>query len=95
LSDLQAKMRDHALAASPINAAIASLLRHKEILIEPVEKGYLLKRADGTPVVRLSEGEKAAVTFCYFIATLLSWSTARSQASTRGHSIIWQRWPST
>ncbi len=69
-SELQAKMRDHALAAAPINAAIANFLRHKEILIEPVEKGYLLKRADGTPVVRLSEGEKTAVTFCYFVASL-------------------------
>lgn len=70
LSDLQAKMRDHALAAEPINAAIANFLRHKEILIEPVEKGYLLKRSDGTIVVKLSEGEKTAVTFCYFIASL-------------------------
>ncbi len=36
----------------------------------PVDKGYLLRRADGTPVVRLSEGEKTAVTFCYFVASL-------------------------
>ena len=70
LSDLQAKMRDHALAAEPINAAIANFLRHKQILIEPVEKGYVLKRSDGTHVVKLSEGEKTAVTFCYFIASL-------------------------
>ena len=68
-SETEAKMRDHALAAAPINTAIANFLRHKEILVEPVDKGYLLKRADGTPVVRLSEGEKTAVTFCYFIAS--------------------------
>ena len=70
--EMQAKMRDHALAAAPINTAIANFLRHKEILVEPVDKGYLLRRADGTPVVRLSEGEKTAVTFCYFVASLLA-----------------------
>jgi len=70
LETLQAKMRDSAAAADVINRKIAEFLRHKQIKIVPVETGYRLTRMNDEPIVRLSEGEKTAITFCYFLATL-------------------------
>lgn len=70
IAELEAAQREHAPAANRINEELAYFLRHKGITMEPVEGGYKLTRENGTPVVKLSEGEKSAITFCYFIISL-------------------------
>jgi wobble nucleotide-excising tRNase len=68
--DLKAQLRDHGPAAVAINALIRSYLRHGDIEIVPVDDGFELRRANGRAARNLSEGEKTAVTFCYFLSSL-------------------------
>ncbi len=70
IAHLLATIQTHAAAAPQINDAIKQFLRHRSITMEAVDEGYRLIRANGTPVVKLSEGEKTAVTFCHFITSL-------------------------
>ncbi len=66
----EAALREHASATQELNQAIEAFLRHSDISLHAVEEGYRLQRRDGTPVSRLSEGEKTAITFCYFITSI-------------------------
>ncbi|MBJ7532650.1 AAA family ATPase [Rhodomicrobium vannielii ATCC 17100] len=68
--DLRSKMQNHATAGKSISALVNNFLSHSEICIEPVDSGYELRRRDGSVIKSLSDGEKRAITFCYFLATL-------------------------
>lgn len=68
--ELNKKIRAHGPAASVITAMIQSYLGHKEFSIVAIDSGYQLVR-NGTVVKgSLSEGEKTAISLCYFLSTL-------------------------
>lgn len=67
---LKAAMRDHAAAAVAVDSLIKSYLRHNDISIAADDEGFQLQRRDGRVARNLSEGEKTAVTFCYFLSSL-------------------------
>lgn len=65
-------MRSHGQATDAINKLISSYLGHEELKLSMLENGYQIQRR-GMPVRGpLSEGEKTAVAFCYFLSTLES-----------------------
>lgn len=70
LANLRQQVREHGAAAERVNALIASYLGHSELQVHAVDEGYELWRhgqlMDGHP----SEGEKAAIAFCYFLSSL-------------------------
>jgi wobble nucleotide-excising tRNase len=55
--------------AKELNKEIASYLGHDDIKFETFENGYQIKRR-GEPAEGLSEGEKTALAFLYFLKTL-------------------------
>lgn len=67
---LEQKLRNHGPAAELINGMIASFLGHSEIAIEAADSGYRLARATQGQLGHLSEGEKTAITVCYFLTLL-------------------------
>lgn len=70
ISDLKAKIQQHAPSADKINELVKAYLGHGELTIVPVEKGYKLHR-HGNPAKGIpSEGEKTAIALCYFLTTL-------------------------
>jgi wobble nucleotide-excising tRNase len=63
---------EHAPAANVLNPLIASYLGHKRITVQVTNEGYRICR-DGKVLVKpLSEGEKTAIAFCYFLISLNS-----------------------
>lgn len=70
IAGLKAKVQQHGPSAGKINDLVKAYLGHDEQTIVPVEKGYELHRhgklATGAP----SEGEKTAISLCYFLTTL-------------------------
>lgn len=66
---LKAEIQQHAPAAEDINRDLLHYLGHKEIQVEAAETGYRLMRA-GRPAERLSEGERTAIAFVYFLRSL-------------------------
>jgi wobble nucleotide-excising tRNase len=63
-------MRQHGPAAEKINSLIKSFLRHSDVEIAAVESGFEIRRHGKTVTGTLSEGERTAVAFCYFLSTL-------------------------
>lgn len=70
IKSLEASLQDHAAGAEHIDKEVAAFLHHSGITMTPVHGGYELTR-DGTPVRKLSEGEKTAITFCHFVTSLI------------------------
>ncbi|TAK39919.1 MAG: hypothetical protein EPO30_01810 [Lysobacteraceae bacterium] len=68
--ELNKKIRAHGPAASVITAMIQSYLGHKELSIVAVDSGYQLVRNGSVVKDSLSEGEKTAISLCYFLSTL-------------------------
>ena len=68
---LHNELSNHGLGAEKLNRLIAMYLGHKDIQLKALDIGYELIRADGKPAKFLSEGEKTALSFCYFL-TLFS-----------------------
>lgn len=68
ISELEKKTSDIGEAISKINQYLEEFFGRKEILLEldSSKKGYVIKR-DGSMAHNLSEGEKNAIAFCYFI----------------------------
>lgn len=56
-------------ACSEINKKLETFLGRKEIIFEVHEEGYLIKR-NGEIAAHLSEGEKTAIAFVYFVVHL-------------------------
>lgn len=72
MKKLRDEMREHGPAAERLNQLIASYLGHNRISVLPDEEGYQICR-DGSPSLKpLSEGEKTALAFWYFIVSLES-----------------------
>jgi len=70
---LQQSIRQHGPAATKITKLIANFLGHNEITVAADDEvGYRLKRSGKEAKGTLSEGEKTAITLCYFLASLES-----------------------
>lgn len=69
LSDLDHKLRQHGAAAQKINKLVSNYLGHCELEIAAVDDGYELRRNGQVVTGALSEGEKTAIAFCYFLST--------------------------
>jgi wobble nucleotide-excising tRNase len=70
ISTLTQRVRDHGPAANVINALIKSYLRHGDIEIVADTEGFQLRRYGRHVARNLSEGEKTAITLCYFLSSL-------------------------
>ena len=68
IRELEAKTSNIGPALTKINKHLAEFFGRKEIQLEldPSKKGYVIKR-DGLPADNLSEGEKTAIAFSYFM----------------------------
>lgn len=72
ISELRAKLKSHGLAAPQLNSLLHGYLGHKHISVETVEEGYRICRDGKESRKPLSEGEKTALAFCYFLTALKS-----------------------
>ena len=72
-TEIRQGLREHGPAAARMNQLISTYLGHGTIKIEAINKGedgYSLSR-NGKPITGpLSEGEKTAISVCYFLSTL-------------------------
>lgn len=67
---IKKEVRTHGPAAKLISEMVQSYLGHGALEVAALEDGYELRRS-GKPVKgSLSEGEKTAITLCYFLSTL-------------------------
>jgi wobble nucleotide-excising tRNase len=60
---------EHRRPADELNSELASYLGHTDIKFEIIENGYRIMR-NGKPATGLSEGEKTAIAFLYFLKAL-------------------------
>jgi len=67
--ELERDLVEHRRPAEELNHELASYLGHSEIQFEVEQTGYRLVR-NGQPAESLSEGEKTAVAFLYFLKSL-------------------------
>lgn len=67
---LRTSMSAHGLAAERLNVLIHSYLGHSKISLKTDDVGYRICRGEKPSTKPLSEGERTAVAFCYFIASL-------------------------
>jgi wobble nucleotide-excising tRNase len=72
IDDLRSKLRTHGPAAGQLNSLLQSYLGHSHISVEAVEDGYRICRDGKESRKPLSEGEKTAIAFCYFLTALNS-----------------------
>jgi len=73
IASLRQALRQHGPAAARINNLVESYLGHSNLKIEALkdgEEGYEILRNKKSLGGPLSEGEKTAVTLCYFLSTL-------------------------
>lgn len=66
----EAQIQQQSIAAQKINLTVQFLLPDNNISVAEVPGGYFEFRRDDHPANNLSEGEKTAITFAYFLATL-------------------------
>lgn len=67
---IEAQIQQQSIAAKMINETVQFLLPDNNISVAEVPGGSFEFRRDGSPANNLSEGEKTAITFAYFLATL-------------------------
>ncbi|WP_439538635.1 AAA family ATPase [Sphingomonas sp.] len=67
---IRQQIRAHGPAAAELNKLLASYLGHNQITLAAVDDGYRICRNGSESLKPLSEGEKTAVAFCYFITAL-------------------------
>lgn len=72
IAEVRSKLRTHGPAADKLNTLLHSYLGHKHISVEAVEEGYRICRDGRESTKPLSEGEKTAIAFCYFLTALNS-----------------------
>lgn len=68
-AQLDSKLREHDIAVDRINELLASFNGRVDIKLVTSEKGYHIER-EGVRANNLSEGEKTAIAFTYFIAKM-------------------------
>jgi len=66
---LEADLRDHLRPAAELNQDLTRYLGHHELQFDVLETGYRIVR-NGSPAESLSEGEKTAIAFLYFLKSL-------------------------
>ncbi|HWO02653.1 MAG TPA: AAA family ATPase, partial [Blastocatellia bacterium] len=66
---IERKIVEHRRPAEELNAELRSYLGRDELCLEVKESGYNMTR-DGQPASHLSEGEKTAIAFLYFLKSL-------------------------
>lgn len=69
ITALERSIRQHQPAAEELTRDMAAYLGRNELEFVPHETGYEIKRR-GEPALHLSEGERTAVAFIYFLKTL-------------------------
>jgi wobble nucleotide-excising tRNase len=72
IKDLEDELQDTKIAAKDFNRLLHQFLGFDEIKLEydDVNKGYKLLRKNGDKARRLSEGEKTAIAFIYFLTKI-------------------------
>lgn len=68
--ELRNDLQDHGVGADKMNELIWAYLGHKELHLVAEDAGYKILRPGGKPATELSEGERTAVSFCYFLTQL-------------------------
>jgi len=70
--ELERKISSETLASAEFNNTLAVFLGHNEIklVFDPIAKGYKVYRNNSVLAKNLSEGEKTAIAFTYFITKL-------------------------
>ena len=68
--ELRNDLQDHGVGADKMNDLIWAYLGHKELRLVAEDGGYKLLRPNGKTATELSEGERTAVSFCYFLTQL-------------------------
>lgn len=69
-SAIEAQIQQQSIAAQKINETIQFLLPDNNISVAEISGGFFEFRRDDTQAKNLSDGEKTAITFAYFLATL-------------------------
>lgn len=69
ISELERTLIEHRTAADELNAELRSFLGRNDIVLEAKDTGYTITR-QGQPASHLSEGEKTAIAFLYFLKSL-------------------------
>ena len=69
IAALEQDIKQHQKAADELNCEIAAYLGRDELRFEAKETGYTIMRGN-RPAMHLSEGERTAVAFMYFLKTL-------------------------
>ena len=64
---LSDQLKQHGAAAGQLSDLIGEYLGHKSIRLRARDKGYQVIRSDGQTAEHLSEGEKTAIAFCFFL----------------------------
>lgn len=78
---IEAQIQQQSIAAQKINETIQFLLPDNNISVAEISGGFFEFRRDGTQAKNLSEGEKTAITFAYFLATLENNGASLNQTS--------------
>jgi wobble nucleotide-excising tRNase len=68
-AELEAQLSEHHIAVERINELLASFIGRNDIELVTNEKGYFIER-EGVKAEHLSEGERTAIAFTYFIAKM-------------------------
>ena len=69
IEQLQREIRQHRQPAEELNREIAAYLGRDELRFQPEQNGYLITRG-GVPAAHLSDGERTAIAFLYFLKSL-------------------------
>ena len=67
---IEVQIQQQSIAAQKINETIQFLLPDNNIAVSEISGGFFEFRRDGIQAKNLSDGEKTAITFAYFLATL-------------------------
>lgn len=76
---IEIQIQQQSIAAQKINETIQLLLPDNSISVAEISGGFFEFRRDGVQAKNLSEGEKTAITFAYFLATLENNGASLSQ----------------
>ena len=69
IAELEVQVRQHRRPAEELNQDVAAYLGRDELRFEVEQNGYRIMRA-GHPAMHLSEGERTAIAFLYFLKSL-------------------------
>lgn len=76
---IEIQIQQQSIAAQKINETIQFLLPDNNIAVAEIAGGFFEFRRDGIQAKNLSDGEKTAITFAYFLATLENNGASLSQ----------------